>query len=1058
MSLFGYKNKSDEYLKLESFMNTMNSILSNDSFISKKDYSKYIDSISDTINELKLMESKNILHEWSKKHKTDYKKLFLMIEYYNNLIYKINDHNDNYVTRHLKEDKEYLDTILNKDDPNIYLDDEQRNVVLRDEDYTLVIAGAGAGKTTTIEAKVKYLVERKKVNPDRILIVSFTRKATSELRTRFKRLEIPVNIATFHSIGNTIIKEQEETRHKIVTNGFMFDTIKEYLMNKVVDEAFIKKIVLFFASYLTIPFDEENTTLLFKQLKLDNTITLKSDLKNILDEYQKEQTKSRRTLNDERVRSIDECRIANFLFINGIEYEYEPVYKYGFKDSIKPYCPDFLIKQYDKRIYLEHFGISQDGRNNRFSESELTEYKNHINDKVKLHREHGTKLIYTFSKYNDNRDLIEHLKEELIKAGISFDAKSDIEIYKEIAKKAEDKYFNKFIQLVCTFISRFKVNNFSQSKFDEWKISLKDERTKLFIDICYQCYLVYMQELKQQQSIDFDDMINNASNVLDQRIKNNDYLEYDYIFVDEYQDISIQRFDLCEKLSKCSDAKIIAVGDDWQSIFRFSGAKIDLFTRFEEKMGYADILKITRTYRNSQELIDIAGEFVMANQEQIKKDLKSDKKIEHPVILMTYNDSYEKDKNNNGPFYRLGKAIERSLDEIVKEKGDSSQVLLIGRYNFDGRNLSKLEDLFSFYKNKNKVVSKKYPNLDITFLTAHSSKGLGYDNVIIINGKDDVMGFPSKIEDDPVFKLVIKDTEEIDFAEERRLFYVALTRTKNRVYIVTPQYRPSKFIIEIKDKFPNILVQGDELEPKDSLDIHISCPYCGYPLQRRMNKNFPFANMIWICSNDSEVCGFMTNDLKGGRLAISKCPDCEDGYLIIKQVRNTFGKDSNNRLLGCTNYKQDGTGCNRCINVQDFTQDKEILSIKFTQDYDLEKISFMDIQFTKLVDAIISIINEYCKRKNSIDINPKLLFAILSGDKENKVVNSFKLYTNNYFGIINPSYYKKYNLLLRELKVNNIISIDDVNYKTIKILKDNLDENDYRIILGSIKNIGVMKG
>ena len=115
----------------------------------------------------------------------------------------------------------------------------------------------------------------------------------------------------------------------------------------------------------------------------------------------------------------------------------------------------------------------------------------------------------------------------------------------------------------------------------------------------------------------------------------------------------------------------------------------------------------------------------------------------------------------------------------------------------DGKNLAKLEDFFSFKDNK--IYSKKYPKLDITFMTAHASKGLGRDNVILINGKDDMLGFPSKIEDDPVMKLVIKDDESMDFEEERRLFYVALTRTKNRVYIITPQTRPSKFILELKE-------------------------------------------------------------------------------------------------------------------------------------------------------------------------------------------------------------------------------------------------------------------
>ena len=191
----------------------------------------------------------------------------------------------------------------------------------------------GAGKTTTIETKVKYLVDVKGINPDRVLIVSFTRKATEELKERFKRLDLPARIATFHSIGNAIISESENERHQIVNQGFMYKVIEEYLLTNLDDEYFIKKILLFFASYLNMPFEVENVSLLFKTLSANDTTTIKSDLAQILDDYHKEQTKKKITMNDERTRSVDECRIANFLYINGIDYIYEPVYRHGFNDT-----------------------------------------------------------------------------------------------------------------------------------------------------------------------------------------------------------------------------------------------------------------------------------------------------------------------------------------------------------------------------------------------------------------------------------------------------------------------------------------------------------------------------------------------------------------------------------------------------------------------------------------------------------------------------------------------------------------------------------------------------
>lgn len=1043
MGLF-LKNNSAEYKYLKEYSLFLENILLKDQYISKKDYLNKFNQLNEIVSTFDNYTKNKVLKKWCKTNKTSYKKLLSLINIYKNTEDEIKKHNDNFIKLHLIKDKAYLDNILLKDDPNIILDEEQRKVVLSDEDYTLVIAGAGAGKTTTIEAKVKYLVDIKKINPDRILIVSFTRKATEELKERFNRLELNVNIATFHSIGNTIIKNNNPKRHKIIEYGFMYKVIENYLLNKVDDEYFINKILLFFASYLYMPFDVEDISLVYKSLSNNDITTIKSDLTNTLDEYKNDLTEKRITIKDERVRSKDECRIANFLFINGIDYVYEPVYQYGFNNTTKPYCPDFLINYNGQEIYLEHFGISEDGKNNRYSNEDLELYNKRVKGKINIHKEHNTKLIYTFSKYIDGRDLIVHLEELLIKCGIKLDPKNNIVIYRELAKRAEDKYFSKFIYLICNFINRFKVCNYDfNTKFDQWQQSITSERTKLFLEIAKNCFYIYEQKKDEANGIDFEDMINDAINILDKKIKESDMLPYDYIFVDEYQDISMQRFDLCEKLSKASNAKIVAVGDDWQSIFKFSGSKIDLFTKFEEKMGYANVLKITSTYRNSQELIDIAGGFIMENDSQIKKDLKANKSLKDPVILMSYDDSYEKDDNKHGPFYRLQEAIESSLDDIVLKNGENKSVLLIGRYNFDGKNLSKLSDFF-YWQNK-KLKSKKYPNLDISFMTAHTSKGLGRDNVIIINGKDDLLGFPSKIEDDPIMKLVIKDDEGVDFEEERRLFYVALTRTKNRVYIITPQNRPSKFITEIKDKFSNVILKGKELTLQDNEDLRYKCPFCGYPLQKR-KSNFKFITAnekLWICSNDPEVCGFLTNDLNGNKngFSISKCLDCNDGYLIVKPFIKKDSKSATDTMLGCTNYKKDETGCNCVMFKDNFTQDKA--KIKINNNNFLKSTIKKDI-----TDLLIAIKNIY-KKYPSFKFGCKSLINFLTGN-EDKPITAFKLKNEFGFGI-----YKEKNLYLINKMINALNDLkvltkikNDKNYLEIILLQDELNDNQVFVLEG----------
>ena len=243
-------------------------------------------------------------------------------------------------------------------------------------------------------------------------------------------------------------------------------------------------------------------------------------------------------------------------------------------------------------------------------------------------------------------------------------------------------------------------------------------------------------------------------------------LDFKYIIVDEYQDISRQRFDLTKELSKLCSAKIIAVGDDWQSIYAFSGSDITLFTHFCSIMGYGKELKITRTYRNAQEVIDIAGNFVQKNESQIKKSLISPKHIQKPVIIDTYSAEFDRKefKGKGGKYFHLGKKVEEIIGNILSDSKPNSSILLIGRYGFDAKNLCFSND-FVYDEQNNKIISKKYRQARLEFLTAHSSKGLGYDNVVIVNARNEIYGFPSKVDNDPVMQYVIKDDKSIEYAE-----------------------------------------------------------------------------------------------------------------------------------------------------------------------------------------------------------------------------------------------------------------------------------------------------
>ena len=302
------------------------------------------------------------------------------------------------------------------------------------------------------------------------------------------------------------------------------------------------------------------------------------------------------------------------------------------------------------------------------------------------------------------------------------------EVMEKLIAGEENKYIRKLINLICNFISNFKVNGYNATEFESMKNSTSNVRTKLFIEICENCYLEYERWLKENHAVDFEDMINESARLLREVKQMKQKLDFKYIIIDEYQDISKQRFDLTKALSDVTDAKIIAVGDDWQSIYAFSGSDISLFTKFEEKMWYAKLLKIVNTYRNSQDVIDIAGNFIQKNTEQITKRLISSKRIINPVVIYTY-DSTSKVVNQNrrsGANYSMAHAIEIALSQLIEYKKQEGKqpgtILLLGRYSFDGDRLER-SGLFEYIKKGSRIKSVKYPKLDITFMTVHSSKG-----------------------------------------------------------------------------------------------------------------------------------------------------------------------------------------------------------------------------------------------------------------------------------------------------------------------------------------------
>ena len=335
--------------------------------------------------------------------------------------------------------------------------------------------------------------------------------------------------------------------------------------------------------------------------------------------------------------------------------------------------------------------------------------------------------------------------------------------YKNIKNKKllKTDNYNKLKLLIFTFINLFKSNNYDISKFDDIFKKLKYSKEYILLRIIKHIYIEYQNELKSSFEVDFNDMINNATNI----IKNNGYIKnYKYIIIDEYQDTSKTKYELIKEIKNRTNAKLFVVGDDFQSIYRFTGCNLNIFLNFNKYFKYTKILKINNTYRNSQELINVAGSFIMKNKYQINKRLKSKKTITKPIVIVYYTDIKK-------AFYKLINSI-------------STPILVLGRNNKDIYKIS----------NNNEI---KYKDKQIKYLTVHKSKGLEEENVIIINLEDNILGFPSKIENNKILNYVLNEKDFYPYEEERRLFYVALTRTKNYVYLLVDKNNCSIFVKEI---------------------------------------------------------------------------------------------------------------------------------------------------------------------------------------------------------------------------------------------------------------------
>jgi len=675
-------------------------------------------------------------------------------------------HNRQVIRNLLDTHKHFFDRCL-----KYPLDEQQRRAIVSEEYNCLVVSSAGSGKTSSIVGKVKYLIEIKKVDPARILLISYTNKAAAELT---ERMGIDgLRGYTFHKLALDLIGRQTGQKPSICDNtDALFVKIYRELL---ADSQFRKNAVDYFVDYQA---DEEDWEKRKDERRRQLSEQKDARLKALLPDMDGKRI---------YVRSEQEQKICFILSSLGVQFRYEEPYEYPVADAMhSQYKPDFSIHfEQDgtpKRIYLEHFGVDEHGlvpvwfakdRNISYEEANQ-KYNDGITWKRAAHEKFETKLITTSSADFYHSDIRETLKRLLLDAGVPLHERTDKELYGMILPEGS-KREKAFIRLIATFVTLLKSSCRSLKEILKQTEEADDLRSTFVIKhIFCPVYERYVEALRNSGQIDFTDAILQATEIC----LTSHPVSYDYIIVDEFQDISVDRYNFLKAL-RAGDppAKLYCVGDDWQSIYRFSGSDMALFNNFADFFGPTEINKIETTYRFGEPVVGLSARFIQRNTAQIKKNIRP---FSEQTKTELFFQSYDRRDYCN--------AIGSLIASIPYDKS----IFLLGRYSFDDYYLSfgykSVKEGNRFYY----IIGGR----KIEFLTVHKSKGLEADYVILLQCNKDTYGFPSRVSDDPSLQYVLTASDRFPYGEERRLFYVAITRAKVKTWVLYDARFPSVFVEE----------------------------------------------------------------------------------------------------------------------------------------------------------------------------------------------------------------------------------------------------------------------
>lgn len=667
------------------------------------------------------------------------------------------------------------------------LNANQRQAVISENKRLLILAGAGSGKTKTLIQKLLYLLSEKNVKPSSILAITFTKNAANEMIDRL--IEAGGDSDDYQKLINskTITKEEKENvrRERVKAKPWIDNlTVKTFhslcyqLLRKSGGPAFDNQFRLLLDDRAEEIKEGVNRNIAPEQAhdilhkilleQCQNTTYLLKLKRYILDFYidklyVDKNIRARTypdqiiytTLKGEKVKSKSERDIADWLYRHSVKYEYEPAV--NLKDF--SFKPDFFLPQAD--LFLEHISDKSYSTKNKEEQFEIA----------------GRKCVKTFESMMHDSTLFNLALERIVMSRISDKISLNASLkYEEEFKSYHDK-IKDFLRMITRVLSMIKADDLSTESLLAKSSEHQHERVRVFYELAVPVINAYKQYCTNKSYLDFDDLIIQTVQLLKKNpeLREAYHEQYKYILVDEFQDVNHLQVKLLDLLLT-PKTQLFCVGDDWQSIYGFRGSEVGYIVNFEKYFEGSEVIKLEVNYRSTQTIVAASGEVIKHNKIRIDKKINAHKQT--PGKINIYK---AKSIDDDGVEYLVSK-----VHELIKNGINSEDILVLYRRS----------KMFAVYRD-----ALRFAGLKVMARTIHSAKGLEAKVVFIIGLTDGSGGFPDIWLDDVVFR-VVKDIKfDMLMEEERRLFYVALTRAQDELYLITELGSESRFIDEIPNEF-----------------------------------------------------------------------------------------------------------------------------------------------------------------------------------------------------------------------------------------------------------------